>query len=704
MARSGWRSRCGRRRGRSTSAWSWCVSSCCVDPIDAHVDVVSRSAADDRQGRAGPAAVAQRRRRSQGLRAQPDVVRGEDDPGGVRVARTGRCSARPSPFGVGNCAALPLKPKLKIALTGKGQTTDGKHPGVKASLTQRAGEANLKRVQVKLPLSLALDPDNAQALCEFEDGTKVDPTCPKGSIVGRARAMTPILDQPLTAPVYFVKNVRIDPKSGRQIRTLPMLVIPLRGENGIKLNLKGTSSVSERPAGEHVRGDPRRAGESLRPDDQGRQERHPGVSNANICRSKQVADVQIDGQNNKASDRNAALATPLQEGQEEEGQARRWVADARRDGRARVYDRPREGAGCHGGAGRRDRPASRRRAGAVAGDRRRARCRSRSSRATSSPAAASRCPARTAPRSSGSCRSRSRPTAPGRDRGGAGARAPAAAGRAARRGRRSRARVRRRRRRALRADAARRGASTRRAAPRRAGRCCRSSPAPTSTTRRTSPPTCASSSASPTATTRDGVTMHLVGQGALWAGMVDLTKDDLADAEKVGFPIVLVILLLVFGSLTAALLPLALGAAAVDDHRRADLLALDGDDHERLRDQHGVDDRHRRGGRLQPVRRRPLSRGAARRALARRGAPDRADDLGRRDRLQRADRDRRAREPVRDRHRRAALARGRRDRRGRGRGAADRDAAAGAARAARPADLARARRAAGAGGRAGPSA
>ena len=62
---------------------------------------------------------------------------------------------------------------------------------------------------------------------------------------------------------------------------------------------------------------------------------------------------------------------------------------------------------------------------------------------------------------------------------------------------------------------------------------------------------------------RDGVQMHLVGQGALWAGMVDLTKDDLADAELVGFPIVLVILLLVFGSLSAALLPLALGAAAV---------------------------------------------------------------------------------------------------------------------------------------------
>ena len=62
---------------------------------------------------------------------------------------------------------------------------------------------------------------------------------------------------------------------------------------------------------------------------------------------------------------------------------------------------------------------------------------------------------------------------------------------------------------------------------------------------------------------RDGVEPHLVGQQALWAGMQDLTKEDLASAERIGFPIVLVILLAVFGSLAAASLPLALGFASV---------------------------------------------------------------------------------------------------------------------------------------------
>jgi uncharacterized membrane protein YdfJ with MMPL/SSD domain len=59
------------------------------------------------------------------------------------------------------------------------------------------------------------------------------------------------------------------------------------------------------------------------------------------------------------------------------------------------------------------------------------------------------------------------------------------------------------------------------------------------------------------------VVTHLVGQGALWAGMQDLSKEDLASAEGIGFPIVLLILLAIFGSAAAALLPVTLGLVAV---------------------------------------------------------------------------------------------------------------------------------------------
>jgi len=59
------------------------------------------------------------------------------------------------------------------------------------------------------------------------------------------------------------------------------------------------------------------------------------------------------------------------------------------------------------------------------------------------------------------------------------------------------------------------------------------------------------------------VETHLVGEAALWAGMQDLSKEDLAKAESAGFPIVMLILLAVFGSLVAASMPLALGFVSV---------------------------------------------------------------------------------------------------------------------------------------------
>ncbi|HWT90335.1 MAG TPA: MMPL family transporter, partial [Solirubrobacterales bacterium] len=60
-----------------------------------------------------------------------------------------------------------------------------------------------------------------------------------------------------------------------------------------------------------------------------------------------------------------------------------------------------------------------------------------------------------------------------------------------------------------------------------------------------------------------GVTPYLVGQPTIWAGMQEISKEDLTKAEATGFPIVAIILLLVFGSLAAAALPLALGFFSV---------------------------------------------------------------------------------------------------------------------------------------------
>ena len=61
----------------------------------------------------------------------------------------------------------------------------------------------------------------------------------------------------------------------------------------------------------------------------------------------------------------------------------------------------------------------------------------------------------------------------------------------------------------------------------------------------------------------DGVQPYVVGQQALWAGSQVLQQEDLKKAENTGFPVILIVLLGVFGSVLAALLPVGLGITAV---------------------------------------------------------------------------------------------------------------------------------------------
>jgi hypothetical protein len=141
-------------------------------------------------------------------------------------------------FQPGGCGDLDLQQKLSFKLKGKGSTKDGSHPGVDATLTSTPGGANVSKVEVKLPLSLALDPDNAQGLCKPEQ--RVALACPASSIVGTATAVS-VLPHPLTGPVYFVEGLR-KTASGRTVRTLPKLWIPLSGD-GVTIDADADSNV-----------------------------------------------------------------------------------------------------------------------------------------------------------------------------------------------------------------------------------------------------------------------------------------------------------------------------------------------------------------------------------------------------------------------------------------------------------------------------
>ena len=60
-----------------------------------------------------------------------------------------------------------------------------------------------------------------------------------------------------------------------------------------------------------------------------------------------------------------------------------------------------------------------------------------------------------------------------------------------------------------------------------------------------------------------GTTIYLAGRGAQAAALQDVSESSLQKAELIGFPILFLLLLLIFGSFTAAVLPLLLAAASL---------------------------------------------------------------------------------------------------------------------------------------------
>ncbi len=126
-----------------------------------------------------------------------------------------------APFQVGDCGNLAFKPKLYMRLFGGMRRA--KHPKLRAVLKAREGDANIGRAAVTLPRSLFLDQASLARICtrpQYAAGA-----CPKRSIYGFARAVSPLLDAPLRGPVYLRSSDNL----------LPDLVASLRGQVNIEL-------------------------------------------------------------------------------------------------------------------------------------------------------------------------------------------------------------------------------------------------------------------------------------------------------------------------------------------------------------------------------------------------------------------------------------------------------------------------------------
>lgn len=148
---------------------------------------------------------------------------------GTATSTLGSVASLSDRFQVGGCNGLGFKPNLTLSL--KGGTKRSQHPALKSVINYPKGSyANIARAAVTLPVSEFIDQNHINNPCtrvQYFAGAEPGEKCPVASILGKARALTPLLDAPEEGRVYFRSN-------GGE-RELPDLVIALKGQIPVTL-------------------------------------------------------------------------------------------------------------------------------------------------------------------------------------------------------------------------------------------------------------------------------------------------------------------------------------------------------------------------------------------------------------------------------------------------------------------------------------
>ena len=118
-----------------------------------------------------------------------------------------------------NCSHLGFKPTMTVRQLGGTKATErSTNPPLQFDLKTRAGDANIKSVAVTLPKAFEIDQRHLGNICS--KGSSNRTTAPAAQPIGKAMTKTPLLDQPLTGPVYAVSG----------FGNLPHLVFILDGQ------------------------------------------------------------------------------------------------------------------------------------------------------------------------------------------------------------------------------------------------------------------------------------------------------------------------------------------------------------------------------------------------------------------------------------------------------------------------------------------
>ncbi|HEY1690306.1 MAG TPA: hypothetical protein VGF95_15735 [Solirubrobacteraceae bacterium] len=204
------------------------------------------------------------------------------------------------PFQVANCGSLPFKPSFAVSTSAKTSRKDGASLKVKLDFPKEAfgKTANVGYVQVKLPKQLPSRLSTLQKACTSAQFEANPAGCPQASVVGHAKAVTPVLPVPLEGPAYFVSN-------GSQ--KFPELVLVLQGDN-VTITLHGETFISK--AGitsstfETVPDAPFSTFELTLPEGPD----SALAANSNLCNKRLEMPTKIIGQNNAVIEKTTIMA------------------------------------------------------------------------------------------------------------------------------------------------------------------------------------------------------------------------------------------------------------------------------------------------------------------------------------------------------------------------------------------------------------
>jgi hypothetical protein len=120
------------------------------------------------------------------------------------IGAQGASAAVSSPFAATGCGALPFKPTFSASTQGKTSKLNGASLTVKVA--QKPGEANIRKVQLQLPIALPSRLSTLNGACLAAQFDLNPANCPVKSVIGSATAATPVLNAPLTGPAYIVSH------------------------------------------------------------------------------------------------------------------------------------------------------------------------------------------------------------------------------------------------------------------------------------------------------------------------------------------------------------------------------------------------------------------------------------------------------------------------------------------------------------------